>query len=104
MWRGWYSVERSTRCLPELEHSSVRQAWSPAMCRATTSSSSWDRQKREEHLTIVESETADKRRTVHGEPPEVRGERDWPNGQPKFGISAQKVGWRPGLLQSPSDI
>src|SRR6478752_6595674 len=30
---------------------------------------------RDLHLTVVQSGTADKRRAVHGEPPEVRGER-----------------------------
>src|SRR6478609_246766 len=38
---------------------------------------------RDLHLTVVQSGTADKRRAVHGEPPEVRGERYWPNGQAK---------------------
>src|SRR5437763_15887395 len=104
MLRAWYRVERLTRCLPEPDHSSARPTRSPATCKATTSTSSWDLQKL--GLAIDCSPVGNGGQAARSTWGTTGGKRrdHWPTGQAKFGISAQKVGSRPALLQSPSDI
>src|SRR5690348_13761376 len=104
MWRALYPVERSMPCLPEPDHSSARPTPSLATCKATTSTSSWDLQKLE--LAFDCSPVGNNGQAARSTWGTTGGKRneDWPNGQPKFGISAHEIASRPGLLQSPSDI